>query len=122
VGNVAERDDDLRVDELQLTRQVGGTGRDLSRGRRPVVRWPAPHHRGAPDRGGVDADVQQRLVQDVARAARQGVPVDVLVTPRDIADDHQTGIARAVPDDRLPALLVERAGRTALHRTLVAAG
>ena len=106
---VAERADDLRLDQPHLLEQVGLAGLDLQRLRVAVAGRARLQHVGDEDLLAREPDLFQQLVQQLAGAADEGQALAVLFGPRRLADEHQLGIGVAGPEDRLGPGLVQGA-------------
>ena len=90
---VAEGDDDGRVDELDLGFEVRAAAVDLERQRVTVARWPALHDVRDVDGVAVEADALDQAREQSAGPPDERNPVAVLLLARTLADEHQPGIA-----------------------------
>ncbi len=82
-GEVAERGDDPRLDQLDLAPQIGLAGLDLDRLRIAVARGPALEDVGDEDLLAIQADALQQLVEQPAGAADERQALAILVRARE---------------------------------------
>src|SRR4051794_25794722 len=99
-GEVPERADHLRLDQLELAVEVVLAGVDLLRQRVAVARRAALQDVGHEDVLAGEPDLRQGLVEQPARLADEREALLVLVGARGLADEHQVrvGVARAEHD------------------------
>ena len=112
-GELAERADEPRLDQLDLPVRVGLAGRDLVGQRVAVAGWAAAHDIRHEHVLARQADLLEQLVEQLAGAAHEGKPLDVLLLARALTDEHQAGVRVAVPEHHSGAALVQRAAQTA---------
>jgi len=110
---VAERSDELRLDQLYLAEEVPFSCLDLVRHRIAVPGRPALDHVRDVHVVAGHADPTQELVQELPRLADERVALLVFVEARRLADEHQLGLRVANAEDDLGAALGETAARAA---------
>src|SRR5439155_17297899 len=108
---VAERRDELWLDELDLFEEMGLAGLDLIRHGVTVPGRPALDHVGDVDVLAGHADPAQELVEQLSRLADEREALLVLVEARRLADEHQVGLRVADPEDDLGPAFREPAAR-----------
>jgi hypothetical protein len=107
-GEVTQGADHRRLDELHLAAQIALAGLDLVGLRVPVVGGPTFQNVGDEDIGPGQADLLQKLVQQLSGLPHERQALLVLVGPGGLADEHQLGIGVAGPEDDVGAGLVQR--------------
>ena len=122
-GGGAEADDHPRLDEGELGLQPGAAGPDLPHGGFGVDPLLPPRlplevldRVGDEDLLAADPRLHQGFVEHPARRADEGLPRQVFLIPRLLADEAGRRSSRALPQHRLGGLLIEVAGRAALGR------
>ena len=108
-GEVAQRDDDRGVDELDLRLEVRTAAVDLERERVAVARRPALHDVRDVDGVAVEPDALDQAGEETAGAAHEGDAVAVLLLTRTLSHEHQAGVGIAGAEDHLGAGRRERA-------------
>jgi predicted short-subunit dehydrogenase-like oxidoreductase (DUF2520 family) len=108
-GEIAERADHARLDQLDLLVQVGLAGVDLVRQRVAVARRTALEDVGDEHVAPLQADLAQQLVEQLAGPPHERQPLEVLLLTGGLPDEHQVGVGVAGPEDDLGAPLVQRA-------------
>jgi hypothetical protein len=108
-GEVAEGADHAWLDQLHLPVQVGLAGVDLALLGVAVARRPALEHVGDEDVGALQADLAQQLVQQLARPADEGQPLEILLLTGGLAYEHQVGVRVAGAEHHPGAAQVQRA-------------
>ena len=111
----AKRDDDGRVEDLELAVEVLGAGRDLVRLRVAVVGRPALHDVGDEHLLAPPADRRQQLDQEVTGPSDERATQAVLVEPGALADEHDLRVRIALTGNGAGAALVEAAIRARSH-------
>ena len=111
-GEVAQRDDHPRVDELDLLGQVRPARLDLLGRRVAVLGRPALDDVGDVALGPGQADLlPHEAVEQLARAADEGLAGQILLAARALAHEEQIGRRRAHPEHHLGPALGQRAER-----------
>src|SRR3954452_6144003 len=112
---VAERADDLRLDQLDLLVQVRLAGLDL------LGQWVAVARRAATDHvrdehiRALDTDLLEQLAEQLARTADKREPLSVLTRARRLADEHEVGVGVAGAEDQLRADVFQRTSVPIAH-------
>ena len=109
-GEVSERADDARLDQLDLLHQVALAGVDLERLGIAVAGRPALEHVGDEALLAAQTDVLEQAVEQLAGTAHERLALLVLVEARRLADEHQVGVGISGTEHDLGA----RAGKRAL--------
>src|SRR5258705_6320163 len=89
---VAERADDLRLDQLDLAEQVGLAGLDLLGQRVAVARWAAADHVRDERVRALDPHLCEQIVEKLSRPSHERKPLLVLVRARRLADGAQVRV------------------------------
>ena len=110
---VAERRDQLRLDQLDLPEEVRLAGLDLLGLRVAVARRPALQDVAHVDVLARQPDAGEQLAEQLPGGADERHALLVLVEARRLADEHQLGGRRARAEDDLGAGLGERAALAA---------
>src|SRR5262245_10824242 len=111
-GERPERDDDLRLDRVDLPEKKGLAGRDFVRLRIAVARRTALDHVRDVDVGAREADGLDDLRQQLAGAPDERLALLVFIGTRRLADEHELGARIAdAEDDLLAAKRAELAAR-----------
>ena len=92
-GMASERDDDLRIDDLNLLIQERCTHSDLFDERVAIARGTALDHVGDINRAAIDTGFLQQLIQESARRADKGDALLVFVETGALADNYPGGPA-----------------------------
>src|SRR5450759_5001817 len=106
---VAERGDDLGVDEPNLLREERRARRDLDRDGVAVVRRPALEHVGDVDLRACQADRGEQLVKELPCRADEGLALQVLVLAGSLADEHELRIRVTDTEDEPGPRVAQRA-------------
>jgi len=117
-GEVAQRADHDRLDQVHLPEQVVLARGDLVRVRVAVARRAAFEHVGHKHIFPVHCELTEQRVEQLPRLSDERETHPVLVGPRRLADEHQVGVRVPGTEHDRRAGLVERA-RDALTRLLV---
>jgi hypothetical protein len=115
-GEVAERADHERLDQLDLRLEVGPAGLDLVGLRVAVAGRPTFQdicHKGVPHP--VEADLLEQLVEQLPGPAHERLALAVLLRAGRLADEHQVGVGVAHAEDRVRARLAQRAAPAVAH-------
>ena len=107
----AQRDDDRRIQDLELSRQVRRTGGDLVGHRVAIVRRPALHDVRDEHIRTPPAERTEQLDEQVPGPADERPTFAILVLARALADEDDLGIGIALTGDGLPSGLVQSAAR-----------
>jgi hypothetical protein len=91
----AQRDNDLGIDDLELTIKVGSAGGNLSRRWITILRRPALDHVRDIDLIAPEADTIEKLLEESSGRADEWPALLVLVESRPLADKHDLGIDRS---------------------------
>ena len=110
---VAERRDELRLDQLDLPEQVRLAGGDLLGLRVPVLRRSALENVRNHDVGALEADAAEQLVEQLARLADERDALLILVETGRLTDEHEVGVRVAGAEDNLRSSLREGTTRAA---------
>ena len=118
---VAQRGNDLRLDQLDLPEEVGLTRLDLVWHRIAIPRRAAFQDIGHKDHVPFQPDAAEKLVEQLPGLPDEREALLVLVEARCFADEHQVGVRVAVSEDDLRPPLRETAARAAgdLGRVLI---
>ena len=107
---VAQGDDDLWVDEVELLLEEGPARRDLVRQRVPVARRPAfDDVRDVATIAREPDLLEHQLVEQLAGLAYEGLALEVLLLARTLSNEHEIGLRIADAEHHLGAPLRERA-------------
>ena len=112
-GEVAERRDELRLDQLDLAEEVASQASISSGMRVAVAGRPALDHVRDVHVLAGHADSGEELVEELPRLADERVALLVLVEAGRLADEHQLGLRVADAEDDLGAALGKTAARAA---------
>src|SRR4051812_7783951 len=116
-GEIAERADDARLNQLDLLLQVGAAGVDLLGLRVSVAGRPALENVRDEDVIPLQPDPLQQIGQEAAGAAHERQALPVLLGPRCLAHEHQVRVGVSGPEDDPVARL--RKGAALADRGLV---
>ena len=111
----AEYQHHLRLEELELSLQVGLAGLGLVGHRVTVLRWAAFQDVGDVDVGAAEPDTAEQRVEQLAGGADERLALPVLVEARRFAHDHHVGRTRTHARNRLGAGRVQAAFGAAPH-------
>src|SRR5439155_13806006 len=103
----AQRDDQGRIEDLQLSLQEWPAGSDLVRQRIAIVRRPALHDVGDEDLVTRPLDRREQLDELVAGPSHERPPQAVFVEPRSLADEHDLGGGVALAGNRVGSGFVQ---------------
>jgi hypothetical protein len=109
-GEVAERADDARLDQLDLPEEMRLAGLDLLRSRVAVARRAMLEDVRHEDVAAIEPDLGEQLVEQLPGASHERDPLLVLVEARRLADEHQVGIGVPVPEHQIGGAIRQRAG------------
>src|SRR4051794_8830944 len=112
---VAERADDLRLDQLDLAVEVRLAGRDLLGQGVAVARRPAADDVRYEDVGALDADLLEQLVEQVPGPPDEREPLLVLAGARRLADEHHVRVGIAGAEDELRPDVLQRTSVRVAH-------
>src|SRR5689334_6483741 len=102
-GEVSERADHERLDQLDLAREVGLARLDLLGLRIAVARGAALQHVRDEHVVALQLDLRQQLVEQLSRRAHERLALLVLVEAGRLAHEHQVGIGVAGAEDHVGA-------------------
>src|SRR4030095_10826878 len=119
-GEVAEREDDARLDGVELRRQEGIARRHLVRLRIAVPLGPALHHVGDVAVAlTVESHRREHLREELTGTAHEGFALLVFLLTRAFAHHHQPRAAAPGSEDDGGAALAELAARASLECALL---
>ena len=98
---IAERDQDVRVHQLDLALDEGQADLRLLRRRRAVAGRPPRNDVGDIGLAAIEADRGDHAVEQLARAADERQALDVLVAAGRLADEHHARLRIAVGEHEL---------------------
>ena len=118
-GEAPHREDQLRLDQLDLLQEMRAALRDFLRRRVAVSRRAALEHVRDVDVGAArKADRRQHVVEQLARLADERIAEAILFRARRLADQHPVGVLVADAEHGLGARLVQAAFHAARDRCL----
>src|SRR3954447_4752343 len=105
---VAERADDLGLDQLDLAVQVGLAGLDLVGQRVAVAGRPAADHVRDEYLRALDPDLREQLVEQLPRPADERKALQILGCAGRLADEHHVRVGVAGAEDDLGPNVLQR--------------
>jgi hypothetical protein len=101
----AQRHDERRVEDLQLTFEVGAAGRHLIRLGVAIPGWPAFDDVGDEDLLALPAHEAEELFEEIAGGAHERPPLAILVLAGSLPDEDDLRVRVTFARDRKRALL-----------------
>src|SRR5215210_3843658 len=108
-GEVAERADHERLEQLDLAEQVRAALLDLAGKRVAIPGRPALEHVGDEHLPALEPDLLEQAVEQLAGAADERPALAVLLHPRGLAHEHELGVRVAHAEHEPRARLGQRA-------------